>query len=61
MAQQGYAADIPVYQDAPPTVVVTQPYQVYYPRPYYYPPVALEFGFGHWGHRGGYWDHRHWH
>ncbi len=53
-----YEADIPVYE-APPPVVVTQPvYPVYYPRPYYYPPVTLDFGFGYWG--GGYRGHRHW-
>ena len=61
VAPQSYAADIPVYQDAPPAVVVTQPYPVYYPRPYYYPPVAVELGFGRWGYRGGYWGHHHWH
>jgi len=45
----------PVYvQQAP--VVVTQPYPVYYSRPYY-PPIALEFGFGYWG---GYRGYRHW-
>jgi uncharacterized protein YcfJ len=56
--QQSYAADIPVYSEPPP-VVVTQPvYPVYYPRPYYYPPVRLDFGFGYWG--GGYRGHRHW-
>jgi uncharacterized protein YcfJ len=64
--QQSYAADIPVYADAPP-VVVTQPvypaaYPVYYPRPYYAPPVTLELGFGYWGggYRGGYRGHHHW-
>ena len=60
--QQSYAADIPVYSEPPP-VVVTQPaYPVYYPTPYYYPPVTLDFGFGYWGgggYRGGYRGH-HW-
>ena len=44
-----------------PPVVLTQPYPVYYTRPYY-PPVQLHFGFGYWGggHRGGYGGHRHW-
>ena len=38
-------------------------YPAYAPRPYYYPPVTLEFGFGSWGHgyRGGYRGHRRWH
>ncbi len=58
--RQTYAADIPVYEEPPP-VVLTQPvYPVYYPRPYYYPPVSLEFGFGYWGGGGGYRGHRHW-
>jgi uncharacterized protein YcfJ len=57
--RQTYAADIPVYE-APAPVVVSQPvYPVYYPRPYYYPPVSLNFGWGYWG--GGYRGHdRHW-
>jgi uncharacterized protein YcfJ len=56
--RQSYPADIPVY-DEPPPVVVTQPvYPIYYPRPYYYPPVTLDLGFGYWG--GGYRGHRHW-
>ena len=44
----------------PPPVVLTQPYPVYYTRPYY-PRIQLEFGFGHWGGHGG--SHRgrhHW-
>lgn len=59
-----YVAPAPVY--VPPAVVISQPYPVYYSRPYY-PPITLEFGFGHWGgayrggwrggHRGG---HHHW-
>jgi uncharacterized protein YcfJ len=59
--RQTYPADIPVYEDPPP-VVVTQPvYPIYYPRPYYYPPVTLDFGFGYWGGGGGYrGNHRHW-
>jgi uncharacterized protein YcfJ len=60
--RQSYAADIPVYEDAPP-VVLAQPtypvYPVYYPRPYYQPPVSLQFGFGYWG-GGGYRGHHHW-
>lgn len=54
---QTYAQQPPVYvQQAP--VVVTQPYPVYYTRPYY-PPIALEFGFGWGGYRGG-WGGHHW-
>jgi uncharacterized protein YcfJ len=62
--QQSYAADIPVYSDAPPQVVTQQVvpaypvYPVYYPRPYYYPPISLDLGFGYWG--GGHRGHRHW-
>jgi uncharacterized protein YcfJ len=57
--RQTYAADIPVYEESQP-VLITQPvYPAYYPRPYYYPPVMLNFGFGYWG--GGYRGHdRHW-
>lgn len=56
--QQSYAADIPVYSEPPPLVVTQPVYPVYYPRPYYYPPVRLDFGFGYWG--GGHRSHRHW-
>jgi hypothetical protein len=66
--QDSSAAAEPAYNEAPvyvqpqtvyaaPPVVLSQPYPVYYPRPYY-PPVQLEFGFGYWG--GGYRGHRHW-
>jgi uncharacterized protein YcfJ len=56
--QTVYAQPQTVYAQAP--VVVTQPYPVYYTRPYY-PPIALEFGFGNWGgYRGGWGGHRHW-
>lgn len=73
--QRSYAADIPVYSEPPPDVVVAPPaytvypsypiypaypaYPAYYPRPYLYPPVTFEFGFGHWG---GHRSHRsrHW-
>jgi uncharacterized protein YcfJ len=62
--QQSYAADIPVYSEPQPSVVIQQvvpAYPVYYPRPYYYPPVTLDLGFGYWGgYRGGNRDHRHW-
>jgi uncharacterized protein YcfJ len=58
--RQTYAADIPTYEAPPPVVVTRQvypAYPVYYPSPYYYPPVRLDFGY--WG--GGYRDHhRHW-
>lgn len=66
--RQTYSADIPVYEAAPPVVMQQQvvpaysaysaypAYPVYYPRPYYYPPLTLEFGY--WG--GGYRGHRHW-
>ena len=58
--RQTYAADIPVYEEPRPPVVVSQPYPVYYTRPsYYYPPISLEFGYGYWG--GGYRGHHHWH
>jgi uncharacterized protein YcfJ len=56
--QTSYAADIPVYADQPPLVVAQPVYPVYYPRPYYYPPVSLNLGFGYWG--GGYRGHHHW-
>ncbi len=56
--RQTYAADIPVYEEAPPVVVQQPVYPVYYPRPYYYPPVRLNFGFGYWG--DGYRGHHHW-
>ena len=60
--RQTYPADIPVYEEPAP-VVMAQPvypvYPVYYPRPYYNPPVMLNFGFGYWD--GGYKGHRHWH
>jgi uncharacterized protein YcfJ len=49
-----YVQPAPVYVQPP--VVISEPYPVYYQRPYY-PPVNLEFGFGYWdGYRG----HRHW-
>lgn len=50
-----YAQPQTVYVQSAP-VVVTQPYPVYYTRPYY-PPVQLELGFGYWG---GYRGYRHW-
>ena len=49
-----YVQPAPVYVQPP--VVVTEPYPVYYQRPYY-PPINLEFGFGYWG---GYRGHGHW-
>jgi uncharacterized protein YcfJ len=56
--RQTYPADIPVYEEAPPVVIAQPVYPVYYPRPYYYPPVSLNFGFGYWG--DGYRGHHHW-
>jgi hypothetical protein len=56
--RQTYAADIPVYEEPAPLVLAQPTYPVYYPRPYYYPPVSLNFGLGYWG--GGYRGHRHW-
>ncbi len=56
--RQTYAADIPVYEEQPPMVVAQPVYPIYYPRPYYNPPVMLNFGFGYWG--GGYGGHHHW-
>jgi uncharacterized protein YcfJ len=62
--RQSYPADIPVYEAAPPAVVIQQQvvpaYPIYYPRPYYYPPVTLDFGFGYWGGGGYRGHHRHW-
>ena len=56
--RQTYPADIPVYEQAPPVVVAQPVYPIYYPRPYYNPPVMLNFGFGYWG--DGYRGHHHW-
>ena len=57
--RQTYPADIPVYEESPPVVIAQPVYPIYYPRPYYNPPVMLNFGFGYWG--GGYRGHdRHW-
>jgi uncharacterized protein YcfJ len=58
--RQTYPADIPVYEEPPPVVMAQPVYPIYYPRPYYYPPVRLEFGFGYWGGGGGYRGHHHW-
>ena len=53
-----YGAPAPVMV-APPQVVVTPAYPVYYQRPYgYYPPVSLQFDFVH--RSGGHHGHRHW-
>lgn len=57
--RQTYPADIPVYEEPPPVVVSQPVYPIYYPRPYYYPPVMFNFGYGYWG--GGHRGHgRHW-
>ena len=60
--RQTYPADIPVYEEPPPVVMAQPVYPIYYPRPYYYPPVTLEFGFGYWdgGWGGRHRGHRHW-
>jgi hypothetical protein len=48
-----------MYEEAPPVVLAQPVYPIYYPRPYYYPPVMMNFGFGYWG--GGHRGHdRHW-
>lgn len=58
--RQTYAADIPAYEEPLPVLITPPPvYPMYYPRPYYYPPVTLDFGFGYWG-GGGHRGHRHW-
>ena len=47
-----YAGQAPVVQQTyiQPAVIESRViYQPYYPRPYFYPPVHLNFGHGHWG------------
>lgn len=42
------------YTQAPVVITTQQVYPVYYSRPYY-PPINLEFGWGHWGGHRGHW------